>query len=171
MDSITTSCLATSDWISIADIIVTSILGLWIAVAVQRNLTTKRALKDHLICECKDIRELYKNFLNNLLAHKQSASYIKEWFQIMSIRIEILELNLQNEYRISAGLLKNHNEFKYCLTDTEDFNIQYSKPTITFSPENRNNILRNHKEFMLLANQNIILINKARKRLFVLPRK
>ncbi len=54
-------CIQGSDWIAIIDIVITSIIGIWIAVAVQNNLTKSRYLKEYFINEVKDIRDLYKS--------------------------------------------------------------------------------------------------------------
>ena len=79
------------DWISIVNIIITSVIGVWIAVAVQNNLTKSRYLKEYFINEIKEIRDLYKSFVNHLYVGDKSAKDVKEWFKIMSERVQNLD--------------------------------------------------------------------------------
>ena len=51
--------LCKSDWISVCNLIVTSFIGIWLALIVQKNFTINRAIKDYYIQEVKDVRKLY----------------------------------------------------------------------------------------------------------------
>lgn len=39
--------LCKSDWISVCNLIVTSAIGIWLALIVQKNFTINRAIKDY----------------------------------------------------------------------------------------------------------------------------
>lgn len=54
--------LCKSDWISVCNLIVTSAIGIWLALIVQKNFTINRAIKDYYIQEIKDVRKLYVDF-------------------------------------------------------------------------------------------------------------
>lgn len=41
--------LCKSDWISVCNLIVTSAIGIWLALIVQKNFTINRAIKDYYI--------------------------------------------------------------------------------------------------------------------------
>lgn len=69
--------LCKSDWIAVLNLVVTTIIGIWLAVIVQKNFTINRAIKDYYIQEIKDVRKLYVDFLNNIYKGKASAKTIK----------------------------------------------------------------------------------------------
>ena len=153
-----------SDWISIIEIIVTSVIGIWIAVAVQNNLTKSRYLKEYFINEVKDIRDLYKQFINQLYRNKMSATDIKDWFKIMSERTQNLDNFLHDKYKIINSLIvSKHAEIQQKITSMDEFNEDYKKPTITFTNSSKNDILKLHSELSCSLIQRIIDINEARK--------
>lgn len=93
--------LCKSDWISVCNLIVTSFIGIWLALIVQKNFTINRAIKDYYIQEVKDVRKLYVDFLNNVYKGKISAKNIKEWFKIVSNRINCVERSLNDSLKIA----------------------------------------------------------------------
>lgn len=154
-----------SNWISILDIIITSIIGIWIAVAVQNNLTKSRYLKEYFISEVKDIRDLYKQFINQLYKNKISAVDIRDWFKIMSERTRNLDVFLHEKYNINNSLIvSKHAEIQQKITSMEEFNEHYRNPTVNFSNSSKNDILKLHSELSCVMTQRIIDINSARKR-------
>ena len=94
--------LCKSDWISVCNLIVTSAIGIWLALIVQKNFTINRAIKDYYIQEIKDVRKLYVDFLNNVYKGKISAKNIKEWFKIVSNRINCVERSLNDSFYIKG---------------------------------------------------------------------
>lgn len=158
--------LQISDWISIIDIIATSIIGIWIVIAVQNNLTKSRYIKEYFISEVKDIRDLYKQFINQLYKNKISAIDIKDWFKIMSERTQNLDGFLHKKYNINNSLIvSKHAEIQQKITSMDEFNEHYSNPTVNFSNSSKNDILRLHSELSCILTQRIIDINSAKKRL------
>ena len=158
--------LQISNWISILDIIVTSIIGIWIVIAVQNNLTKSRYIKEYFINEVKDIRDLYKQFINQLYKNKISAVDIRDWFKIMSERTRNLDVFLHEKYNINNSLIvTKHAEIQQKITSMNEFNEHYSNPTVNFSNSSKNDILRLHSELSCVLTQRIIDINSAKKRL------
>lgn len=154
-----------SDWIGVVDIIVTSLIGIWIAVIVQHNLTKNRFLKEHFINEIKDIRDLYKSFVNELYKNKISAIDIKDWLKIMSERVKNMELFLHDNYKIDNSLIiTKHAEVQQKITNMEEYNENYKEPTIRFSDSSKNDILKLHSELSCVLTQRVIDINSAKKR-------
>lgn len=164
-EELTTGVLQISDWIAIADIAITSIIGIWIVIAVQNNLTKSRYLKEYFISEVKDIKDLYKQFINQLYKNKMSAVDIRDWFKIMSERTRNLDAFLHNKYNINNSLIvSKHAEIQQKITSMDEFNEHYKKPTVSFSNTSKNDILRLHSELSCVLTQRIIDINGAKKR-------
>ncbi len=160
-------CLQPSDWISIANIFVTSIIGIWIGVGVHNTLTTNRAVKDYFISEIKDIRLKYQEFFNKVYANKVSAKFIQNWFKIFTIKINVCTAFLQNEYKVQSDFLSAHNELKRYLTETDEFNDQYKADTIQFTRFTKERLIENHNKLSTDLTRLVIEINKAkRKRIF-----
>lgn len=154
-----------SDWIGVVDIIVTSAIGVWIAVSVQNNLTKSRYLKEHFINEVKDIRDLYKSFVNQLYKNKISAINIKDWFKVMSERIQNLDKFLCKEYQnCNTSIVSKHAEIQQKITSMDEFNENYKEPAITFTNSSQNEILKLHSELSCALTQSVIDINSAKKR-------
>jgi hypothetical protein len=157
--------LPASDWISIAGIIVTAGIGIWIAVTVQNNLTKSRYLKEYFIVEVKDIRDLYKSFLDQLYKNKMSAPDIKDWFKIMSERVQNLDKFLRDKYKINeSSIVNKHAEIQQKITSMDEFNENYKEPTIAFTNASKNEILKLHSELSCVLTQRVIDINDAKKR-------
>jgi uncharacterized membrane-anchored protein YhcB (DUF1043 family) len=158
-------CLQISDWIAIIDIIITSIIGIWIAISVQNNLTKSRYLKEYFINEVKDIRDLYKVFINHLYKSDKSAKDIKDWFKIMSERTQNLNKFLHEKYKINNSLIvQKHAEIQQKITSMDEFNDNYKESSVPFTNSSKNEILKLHSELSCILTQRVIDINKAKKR-------
>lgn len=157
--------LQISDIIGIADIIITSALGIWIAVVVQNNLTKSRYLKEYFIREVQDIRDLYKSFINQIYKSKISATDIKDWFKVMSERTQNLDKFLHENYKIDNSLIvSKHAEIQQRITSMDEFNDNYRAQTVKFTNSSKNEILKLHSELSCILTQRIIDINSAKKR-------
>lgn len=160
------SPLTPSDWISILDIGLTSVIGIWIGVSVQKNLTTNRAVKEYFINENSEIRNDYIKFIDELYASKLSSEQIKEWFRLMTIKLNTFEGFMKNEYIISPELLSIHNQLKHMLTGSDDFNDQYRSAHITFCSQVKEDILRYRTSLSNSFTKLILEINRANRRYF-----
>ena len=129
--------LCKSDWISVCNLIVTSFIGIWLALIVQKNFTINRAIKDYYIQEVKDVRKLYVDFLNNVYKGKISAKNIKEWFKIVSNRINCV--------------------------GTDDFNNGYRNDKLIFRETTKNDILVYHTKLLECFTDVVVKINRAKK--------
>lgn len=69
--------LCKSDWISVCNLIVTSAIGIWLALIVQKNFTINRAIKDYYIQEIKDVRKLYVDFFKQCVQRKDFCKKYK----------------------------------------------------------------------------------------------
>jgi hypothetical protein len=157
--------LQISDWIAILEIIVTSVIGVWIAIAVQNNLTKSRYLKEYFINEVKDVRDLYKVFVNQLYKSQISSPDIKDWLKIMSERTRTLDKFLHEKYQIDNSLIvQKHAEIQQTITNMDEFNEDYKKKTISFTNSSKNDILKLHSELTCTLTQRVIDINGAKNR-------
>lgn len=136
-------CLLASDWIAIADIVITSGIGIWIAITVQNNFTRKRYFKEFIIHEVVDIRDMYKLFFSDIYRSRKSSKEIKEWLKIMSSKIKNVDNVIEENFRIysSEPLSTQHAIIQQTLTIMDDFNEQYQNDTIVFSEDAKNRIL------------------------------
>jgi hypothetical protein len=157
--------LQISDWIAIADILVTTIIGIWIAISVQNNLTKSRYLKEYFINEVKEIRDSYKSFITRLCKGELAAKYIKDWLKIMSERTQNLDKFLHDKYKIDNSLIvQKHAEIQKKITDFDEFNDNYKEKTVNFSSSSKNDIYKLHSELRCTLTQRVIDINNAKNR-------
>jgi hypothetical protein len=154
-----------SDWIAVANIVVTSFIGIWLALVVQKNITTNRVIKDYYIQEIQDLRKLYLNFFSRIYKGECSATSMREWLKIVSNRIDCIKDGLDDSFRIknSNRIHKIHADIRAFITGTEDFNNDYQKPHLTFSENTKNEILKYHNELLHCFTVTVISINQAKK--------
>ena len=156
--------LCKSDWISICNLIITSFIGIWLVLIVQKNLTINRAIKDYYIQEINDVRKLYIDFLNNIYKGNRSAKNIKEWFKIISNRIECVERSLNESFYIKdSNISKIHSEIQNFITGTEDFNNGYRDSKLIFNESTKNEILVFHTNLIKCFIDVVVKINQAKK--------
>lgn len=161
---IITNSISTSDWVDIVSILVNSIIGIWIGYTVQVNLTKNRALKDYFIEEIKTINGSYSTFLSCLYKGVSNSKDVKDWFKVMTIKIEAFENSLKSELCINTNLLVQHNKLKQYLTEVDEFNDHYKKPHLTLSALTKSTLLDEHKNLKNIIIKIIIDINKAKHR-------
>ncbi len=153
--------LVPADYIAIVNIIINSLIGVWIAVSVQSTLTTNRAVKDYFIAEVQDIKTSYSDFSNDLLKDRLSSREIIERFKVITLRLSTLEKFLKKELHVTPHLLAKHNKLKKFITQTNEFNAQFSQVTITLSSPSKTKVLSLFKIFSTSVTGIIIEINRA----------
>jgi hypothetical protein len=157
-------CLTTTETIAVINILVTSTVGIWIARSVQNNLSKTRYLKDYYIQEVKEIRELYKCFFDEMYNGKLSAIYIKDWFKIMSFRINNLNEFLQKTYKFSNSIIKDkHFEIQNSITRSEIYNEKYKDTKLVFDDASKSEMLKQNAELTKVFMQRVLDINNAKK--------
>ncbi|MGN6601471.1 MAG: hypothetical protein ACTHK8_03415 [Ginsengibacter sp.] len=155
-------CLSASDWIAIVNIIITSLIGVWIGLIVQKNLTTNRAVKDYFISEVNGINSSYMTFLNRLYKDRLSAKYIQEWLKVMNIRIEVAENSMKSYLKVRPEVLENHISLKKFITSCNEFNSGYKNPNITFEVATKNYMLEMNRSLKNAFVKIVVDINKAK---------
>lgn len=163
--SVVQCSLEVGDIISIADIIITSTIGIWIACLVQNNITKNRYLKEYYISELKDIGECYKLFIKELYEGVLAAKDIKDWLKIMSVRIMSFNDSVHKSYQIKDSLLLDrHSDMQQFITGSDEFNENYKENVVIFEGGTKNEILKKHSELNTVVMQRVIDINNAKKR-------
>jgi hypothetical protein len=151
-----------SDYIDIISLVVTSSIGIWIGVSVQKNITTNRGLVEFYIGEIKIINQEYSNFLSELFNGGCSSSKIQEWFKIMNIKIETIQESIVKELQVYPEILASHITMKQFVTGTEEFNAKYSNTCFNPTPIIKGRILEIHSNLKCAFVKSIIDINKAK---------
>lgn len=115
--------LTSSDWISIAGILVELLLAVWIIKKIEEKSASKRALKDLLISEIKDIREDYRLFFSELINDDLDVKLIIPNFKSRNIRnTNLLQLLKQQKYITSESVLNTYMfDLLQIITDSDDF--------------------------------------------------
>lgn len=153
-----------SDYVEIFGVIINSILAYWIVRTIQTNLTNKRVLKDHFINEIKDIRNEYKNCLNNLYSNKTHPKIVIPWFKLMNIRVTDTMKLINHKYQIELTKLNPYQiTLQELITNNEDFMNQFrnDKP-IEFSDISKIQLIKFQQENNQIFNEIIIAVNDAK---------
>ncbi|OFX31046.1 MAG: hypothetical protein A2X08_18270 [Bacteroidetes bacterium GWA2_32_17] len=153
-----------ANWIALVGIAVNAILAFWIVRTIQNKLTNKRVLKDHFINEVKEIRNDYKNCLNNLYLNQTNAKIVIPWFKLINIKIDDLMILISQKYKKidQKALNPYQNELRELITENEDFIKQYeSGKQVNFSEISRNQFIKFQQKHNHLFNDIIIKINDA----------
>jgi len=153
-----------SDWINLADVVITTSLGIWIAVSVQKNHTNNRAVKDYFIQECHELKDKYAEFLNSLLKDSNTSKSTIEWFKVMTIRINNFEAFIQDEFQCKPEISTVHNDIKQFVTDVEEFNECFNCKNLKLNSTTKRKILEDHKLLIKEMTKTVIDLNKANKK-------
>jgi hypothetical protein len=158
------SSLDHSDFVEIFGVMVNSLLAYWIVRTIQTNLTNKRVLKDHFINEIKDIRNEYKNCLNNLYSNRTHPKLVIPWFKLMNIRVGDTMNLINNKYNIETTKLNPYQiTLQELVTNNEDFMNQFKNDSpVEFSENSKIQLIKFQQENSQLFNEIIIAVNDAK---------
>jgi hypothetical protein len=157
--------LEAGDIISIADIVITSVIGIWIACLVQNNITKNRYMKEYYIGELKDIGECYKSFIKGLYDGTSAAKDIKDWLKMMSGRISTFNSFVHQSYQMNDSLLLDkHSDIQQFITGSDEFNELYNANSVVFQGSTKNDVLKKHVEVNNVIMQRVIDINNAKRK-------
>jgi len=156
--------LESSDWIHLIGILINSGLAIWIVRTIQNKLTNRRVLKDHFISEIKEIRNEYRNYMNNLCSNNIYPKRAIPWFKLMNIKIEDLMSCINDKYNIDKkSLLPYQNELRELITENVDFIQQFkSGKLVVFSEQSLNSFIKFQQENNQLFNHLIIKVNDSK---------
>jgi len=153
------------NWIAIADIIITSVFGVWIACIVQKNVTKSRYIREYFIAELGEIKADYSTLFKGLYNSELSAKTISARLKILSCRISNLDAYIHDTYKIEKTLLKDsHSVFQQYVTGTDEFNDQYSSDTVKFSANTITLLTREQSTIVKAITQRVLDINSAKSK-------
>jgi len=153
--------LDNGDYINILAIVINSILAIWIVRNLQKNLTNKRFLKDHLIQEIKDLRIEYKNFLNDLNSGYIKPKKVAPWFKLMNIKVQDTMEIVSDKYKIEKSYLSNYQiELRDLVTELDEFNSNYKEnKQLKLESQSLRELIKFQQENNSKFNEIIIKIN------------
>lgn len=153
--------LDASNWIAIVDILVTIIFGCIVVSYIGKRQTNSRATKDYFIGSITEFSRAYDDFLLNLMRGNVSPDGIKTWFKTHTMYIAVIQKTLNKQYKISFEKIQSaNNTLKQYITDTDEFNEQYSADYIRFSNLTATRIVDSSAEIREELCEIIIAINK-----------
>ena len=143
--------------IDVLSIIANIFIALYITNILQKKLDNSRANKDYLINIISEYRITYDHFIKDLFSDKLNNKEIIQWFKIMTINIETLKEN--DDQCIYDTLLLEHINLRNIITNSDDFNNQFTNDCIVLSNSLKNKIIPVNKELKRIKHNCIRLIN------------
>lgn len=159
--------MTTSDWISIAEIIVGAVVGLYIATSVQYNFSRSRALKDYFMQELSALQRDYRILVNKIWNGEVDARYIIDTLKNFSSRIGGIEKYIYKKFKIEGeqpiGLA--HTKFQQELTMQDDFNNQYKNKKVLLDGSLKTFLTPLYSSISDNITERIISINESKLRI------
>lgn len=121
--------LTPSDWISIAELLVSAIgicvsaiVAVWIVDNIQKKMDIQHSLKGHFASEVLGVRMEYRGLISDLISTKQKPSEIKKNFRKINIHASNLLQLLNTQYGVPNEILLPYQmELQQIATDSNDF--------------------------------------------------
>jgi len=157
--------MSTSDWLTIADIIITASVGIWIATSIQSKFAKSRALRDYFINELNALQSDYRVFVNNIWDSKLSATSIKDTLKALSGRIESLDKFLHKKFKLENSIIKEaHVKFQQALTYEKELDEQYSENTVRLAHETKIRLMPLHENIVEAITERVITVNECKEK-------
>ena len=155
--------MSTSDWLTLADIIITAVVGIWIATTIQTNFAKTRALKDYFISELTVLQSDYRDFVSKIWNSELDAKSIKDTFKILSARIDTLNDLMHKTFKINNAIIKDaHVKFQQELTGVEELGEQYNERFVTLLNTTKTMLMPLHNKIIEAITERVIDINKSK---------
>lgn len=115
-----------SDWITLAGVLITSITAYYIVTFVQRSVTDKRTLKDLLIADVRKIEADYRDWLGHIHDGNMRTSRVLSGFKLLNMRIDNLMISIPSEFSIDKKKLLPYQQLlPVMITDSQEFIDQH----------------------------------------------
>lgn len=155
--------MSTSDWFTLADIIITAAVGIWIATTIQNNFAKTRALKDYFISELTVLQSDYRDFVSKIWNSELDAKSIKDTFKVLSARIDTLNDLMHKTFKIKNTIIKDaHVKFQQELTGVEELGEQYNECSVTLLNTTKTMLMPLHNKIIEAITERVIDINKSK---------
>ena len=157
-----------SDLLAILDIVVTVLIGFVITHMVYVRDSRTRAIKDYYIGELAAIKAEINNFYSQLFKGEYEAKDIISWHSSIRNRINSFDKAVRKTFRLYDVDIKERLFLNYKhITDSEDFNANYSNGKISFGGKSKRDIGYDERKLYLLIDQTLYDINNARARDYI----
>ena len=151
------------DFLTIGNIIVNAIIGIWIAITVNNRFRRTSTFRNYYIEEIKEIRKLYGLFLSNIFSSKYSSKYIKNWLNVMNKRIDELEKSILNTMNVDKlGIKEIHFEFYTLITGNDDFNNGWKNEKLVVTENLATKIIEKNTQLIHSINKAFMLVNVSK---------
>ncbi len=153
-----------SAWTSIIGTLASLIFGFWIASNLQRKLTSKRVLKDHLINEVKTLNDFYFDFINELIEDKRNVKGLISLFKTMNVKIKKIMEIIHDHYGISPLFLTTYQiGLRNIILECSEYESAFSSGGILkVSEETINKLMVFRQQNEHLFNELILKINNSK---------
>ncbi len=154
--------MSCSDWINVLGIIVNSFLAIWVVRILQNNLANQRALKDHLINEVIEVKDLYSIFIKQLVQGELSTKSIIPELKLLNVKTNAIIEILNKEYSIEKDRLQAYQiDLREFITELDEFTRNYrNNNLLELEHSSINEIIRFQQKHSKKFNQIILEINK-----------
>lgn len=151
------------NWIEITGILVDFIIAVFIVNAVQKKIESDRVTKDYFIKEFIEIRNLYKNFFDDLEGGKIHSRNLLPWFKYVSIRTDDALRILNQKYGIELNIMDPYVVIlREWLSENQDFVKCYGKKAyIKLSEKSMNELFVFQQNHNHIFNDVIVKINES----------
>lgn len=157
--------MSTADWLTLANIVVTAAVGIWIATTIQNKFAKTRALKDYFINELIALQADYRSFVNNIWESKLSSRSIKDTLKALSGRIDTLDKYMHKKFKLENSLIKEaHVKFQQDLTYAHELEDQFTNPTVQLSHDTKVRLMPLHDNIVEAITERVIDINECKQK-------
>lgn len=154
-----------SDCIEIFGIIVNFFLAIWIVKTIQNKLTNKRVLKDHFICEIKELRAEYIEYIKNCYAGTIVPQDTLRWFKLINMKKNHLINDVRELYHVSCPELNSfHNDLHDIITNSPEYSANFrmnNTVVLSSSTKRRIDLIQIRHSHNSLFNKFVRLVNDA----------
>ncbi len=142
--------------LTIINIVVNGLIGIWLGFSFKKNYETTKSVKDYFINESKQLSLEYSEFTVLLCSKKISPSECLVWFKKMTKKIENHQSVLKLEFILEPKILEAHNKFKVEFTKTTFFNENFTKNKLDL-PIDIQFLVNEHLSYFADANNKLVI--------------
>ena len=152
-----------SAWVGIFGIFIILIFGFWISSNLQKKITSKRVLKDHLINEIRTLNDFYFYFIIDLIEDKKKVKVLIALFKTLNIKIKKIMEIIQQNYNINNLFLTTYQiGLRNIILNCQEFELAFQKGgVLELSDETINELMKFRQQNEHLFNELILLINNT----------
>jgi len=140
--------LNSSNSIEVFSILINVVMGIILYLILEKKTGDDRAVKDLFHQDLKNIKDDFRTFMVSFNGGSLDAKYINNWFKLMSINITQFEVFLKSEFDFideECTLQKMNRDIQKVITNSKEFNDNFTKGKVLFSSETTSKVIELHK--------------------------